>query len=260
MTAPQHFKDITLLITHYNRSSSLERLLATFRQLQVSFEAIVVSDDGSQSEHLAYIAELTKTYPFTLVTAAKNSGLGNNINKGQDAVRTPYTVYVQEDFVPSSLFSGRLLDAWQFMEDDASLDVVRFYAYFRYPSLKPFKNGFSEMRFKPLAIFNTYRKFYFYSDHPHLRRSNFFNKFGRYKEGVKGDVTEYKMMMSFLKNKARGLFYDDFTTLFEQRNSSDEPSTMHRRSYKNSTNVFISFVRHVFRHVKFNINYYLVKL
>lgn len=260
MTAPQHFKDITLLITHYNRSSSLERLLASFRQLQVSFEAIVVSDDGSAPEHVAYLTQLTQTYPFTLVTAAKNSGLGNNINKGQDAVKTPYTLYVQEDFVPSALFPGRLQDAFGFMETDASLDMVRFYAYFRYPSLKPFKNGFSEMQFKPLAIFNTYRKFYFYSDHPHLRRSSFFNKFGRYKEGVKGDVTEYKMMMSCLKNKAHSLFYDEFTTLFEQRNSSDEPSTMHRRSYKNSTNVFISFVRHVFRHVKFNLNYYLVKL
>ena len=31
-----------------------------------------------------------------------------------------------------------------------------------------------------------YKKFYAYSDHPHLRRSNFLEKFGRYSENTKG--------------------------------------------------------------------------
>ena len=33
-----------------------------------------------------------------------DSGLGNNINKGQDAVKTPLTLYVQEDFTPAAIF------------------------------------------------------------------------------------------------------------------------------------------------------------
>ena len=45
------FPQITLLITHYNRSSSLERLLSTVKMLGLSFGDIVVSDDGSKPEH-----------------------------------------------------------------------------------------------------------------------------------------------------------------------------------------------------------------
>ncbi len=46
-----HFPDITLLITHYNRSSSLERLLAAMQRTQCSFGEIIVSDDGSKPEY-----------------------------------------------------------------------------------------------------------------------------------------------------------------------------------------------------------------
>ncbi len=46
------FPNVTLLITHYNRSGSLERLLNAFEKLNCSFENIVVSDDGSKAFHI----------------------------------------------------------------------------------------------------------------------------------------------------------------------------------------------------------------
>src|SRR5690554_1095320 len=96
---PVHrFEDVTLLITHYNRSRSLERLLRAFQDLGFQFGGIVVSDDGSRPEHLERLHLLKEAFNFNLVTTPKNRGLGNNINKGQDAVTTPYTLYVQEDF------------------------------------------------------------------------------------------------------------------------------------------------------------------
>jgi glycosyltransferase involved in cell wall biosynthesis len=49
------FKDVTLLVTHYNRSQSLEQLLNSFVQLDCRFEDIVVSDDGSRPEHIDYL-------------------------------------------------------------------------------------------------------------------------------------------------------------------------------------------------------------
>jgi hypothetical protein len=57
-----HFPDTTLLITHYNRSGSLERLLATFESLGCRFADIVVSDDGSKPEHLEKVQALTAHY------------------------------------------------------------------------------------------------------------------------------------------------------------------------------------------------------
>jgi glycosyltransferase involved in cell wall biosynthesis len=254
MNGSFYFPGITLLITHYNRSSSLERLLASFEKLGCRFEDIVVSDDGSKPEHVEKIRSLHDTYTFRLITTPKNRGLGNNINKGQDAVKTPYTLYIQEDFVPLDTFPARLQDAIQLMNERKELDMVRFYAYFKYPYLTPVRNGFSEMRFR--IWYPGYKKFYMYSDHPHLRRSNFLEKFGRYPEGVNVEVSEYGMMMSFLKNKGNAIFYGEYKSLLDQVNSSAEPSTFKRNFWRESNNPFITAIRHLFRHLKFNYNYF----
>lgn len=245
-----HFKDITILITHYNRSSSLERLLKAFRDINCTFEDIVVSDDASEPEHLTKIAALNHEYLFRLISAKKNSGLGNNINKGQDAVKTPYTLYVQEDFVPTAAFAENFKNAYEIIKENQSLDIIRFYAYFKYPYLKPLKNGFSEMIFKPWHP--GYMKFYYYSDHPHLRRSDFLNKFGRYAEGMNVDKTEYRMCISFIQKKGKGLFFDKFNTLFLQINSSEEPSTaLYRPNWRARENLFILFLRSLYLQIKY---------
>jgi glycosyltransferase involved in cell wall biosynthesis len=232
------FDNVTLLVTHYNRVRSLERLLNAFKTLNVSFGDIVVSDDGSKPQVVEGLKQLQSTYNFNLITTPQNKGLGNNINKGQDAATTPYTLYVQEDFEPTSIFAGHFKDALQFMERDKGLDIARFYAYFKYPYTKPYDKGFSEMLFKISPLANNHLKFYVYSDHPHLRRSSFLGKFGRYPEGIKGDLTEFSMAASFIQKKGRGILFDDFTTLFYQKNSSDEPSTMGRASWRESKNIF----------------------
>jgi glycosyltransferase involved in cell wall biosynthesis len=254
MTAtPYHFETISLLITHYNRSRSLERLLTTFQRLNCTFGAIIVSDDGSKTPQLDYVKNLQPLFSFQLVTAPVNKGLTHNINKGQDAVKTPYVLYVQEDFDPTEAFPRHLADALAIMEERADADMMRFYAYFKYPHLVPYKKGFSEMTFnfwKP-----GYKKFYQYSDHPHLKRSSFPEKFGRYIEGTGTEEGEYLMMMTFLKKKGKAFFYENFQELFVQKNSSDEPSTVNRKTLRRSDNVFIGFIRLCYRHLKLNINY-----
>ncbi|HVX52406.1 MAG TPA: glycosyltransferase [Chitinophagaceae bacterium] len=250
MAGKYHFANVTLLVTHYNRSKSLERLLQSFRELECSFGDIVISDDGSKREHQDYIKQLQNTYTFTLVNTPVNRGLGNNINKGQDAVKTPFTLYIQEDFVPKAIFPEHFADALQFMEEDKGLDIARFYAYFKYPYLKPYGKGFFEMKFHSSPLYSNHLKFYFYSDHPHLRRSNFFQKFGRYPEGLKGDITEYRMALNFLYHHARGIFYNEFTSLIDQANSSAEPSTMNRAGWRESRNIFFLAIRAAYLKVK----------
>ncbi|WCT10570.1 glycosyltransferase [Mucilaginibacter jinjuensis] len=246
----QQFNAVTLLITHYNRSQSLERLLLAFAAQDISFGGIVVSDDGSKPEHQEYLQSIKDKYGFNLVTTPKNKGLGNNINKGQDAVTTPYTLYVQEDFDPFPGYGKHLADALSIMEKRKEMDIVRFYAYFKYPYLKPYRDGYSEMDFK--IWYPGYRKFHCYSDHPHLRRTTFFEKFGRYAEGLKGDRTEFLMALSFLKHKGKGMFYEDYKGLFDQINTDAEPSTMTltRSDFRQSTNPFIAFARAIYRNVK----------
>jgi glycosyltransferase involved in cell wall biosynthesis len=240
------FKEVSLLITHYNRSSSLERLLDTFFKQNINFGDIVVSDDGSKPEHLEKLISLQNTFKFRLITTPVNKGLGNNINKGQDAVNTKYTLYVQEDFEPKESFAAHFKDALSFMDNDNELDIVRFYAYFKYPYLKSVGKGYSQMLFRPALWAADHLKFYVYSDHPHLRRSSFFEKFGRYPEGIKGDITEYRMALSFVQKKGKGLFFDNFNDLFYQKNSSDEPSTMGRSNWRESRNPAILSVRSIY--------------
>ncbi|MBE9586350.1 glycosyltransferase family 2 protein [Mucilaginibacter sp. JRF] len=244
------FDTITLLVTHYNRSQSLQRLLQAFANQNINFADIVVSDDGSRPEHQDKLRELAVTYNFRLITTPQNRGLGNNINKGQDAVQTPYTLYVQEDFDPFPGYGEHLQDALDILNERPELDMARFYAYFKYPYLKPLRKGFSEMMF---SIWKPgYRKFHVYSDHPHLRRTSFFSKFGRYAEGLKGDRTEFLMAISFIKNKGKAIFYEDFKGLFDQINPADEPSTMKRSDFRQSTNPFVAFARMIYRNVKHN--------
>lgn len=244
-----HFPEVSLLITHYNRSRSLENLLMQLKRLELTFGDVVVSDDGSNHEHHKKVQHLQQKYPFTLIRSEKNRGLGNNINKGQDAIRTAYTLYIQEDFEPSDLFVSKLIDSIRFMSADTTLDIVRFYAYTVYPYLTEYGHGFSEMKFKRFGL--RYKKLHAYSDHPHLRRSSFLERFGRYCEGLSGDETEYRMSLSFIQNKGRGLFYNECYSLFTQ-NNSQEPSTMVRKSWLEDMFILTRIYRLFYRQFKYN--------
>jgi hypothetical protein len=257
MASSYYFKDITLLITHYNRSSSLERLLKACKDLNCTFEDIVVSDDCSQQEHIDKIYDLQKEYTFRLITAPENRGLGNNINKGQAAVNTPYTLYIQEDFVPLPAFPEHFIDAYQMMEEEPDLDFVRFYSYIRYPTLKPYKMGYSRLVYNPWSPF--YYKIYYYTDHPHLRRSDFLKKFGQYTEGVSVDRSEYRMCIAFIQQGGKGLFYTQYKTLLEQKNPESEPSTTPRDRLTMSKNPIIKLVRNLYRQCRYNYDLLMLR-
>lgn len=245
-----NFPDVTLLITHYNRSHSLENLLAVFERLNCQFGDIVVSDDGSKVEHSQHLKELQSDYGFRLITTPLNKGLGHNLNKGQDAVKTPYTLYVQEDFEPVAEFPETFAESLTLFKEHPEFDIIRYYSYIRYPYLKPYNADFSEMYIPAWA--RKYTKVYYYSDHPHLRRSNFFDKFGRYVEGIKPDKTEYRMCVSFIQHKGRGLFYTNYQQLFRQKNTQEEPSTYKQTLGSLTKNQLLVMLRHVYRMIKYN--------
>ena len=248
-----NLNNVTLLITHFNRTKSLTRLLNSFKNLDMIFSEIIVSDDNSDLNARKELLELQKEHNFNLIQTDQNKGLGNNINKGQSQVQTPYTLYIQEDFFPKEKFKGVIEAAIQLMEKSNDIDIVRFYAYGRYPYLRPYSEKFYEMKFS--LTLPGYKKFYYYSDHPHLKRRSFIDKFGRYAEGYNPEQTEYRMMMSFLQNKGKGIFYYDHKELFEHFNSSEEPSTMKRVNWRRSKFFIIAFTRDIYRHLKFNSDY-----
>lgn len=242
MSQGYFFKDVTLLITHYNRTRSLERLLASLTKLKCSFEDTVVSDDASRPEEMEKVKKLQQIYNFRLVTTPKNRGYGNCINKGEDAITTPYTLYLQEDFVPFDIFPEHFKDALQILNEDRTIDYVRFWALEdMHLNLKPYAKGFSEMEYK---LSNMYHyKFYQFSDTPNIRRNNFREKFGRYREGIFGDLTDYYMAISFLHNKGRGLFFNKYDSLFVHSDSEEGSRIRSGKNWKQSGNIFIRFLR-----------------
>ena len=256
-----HFNDISLLITHYNRSVSLGRLLNKMQELEISFKEIVVSDDCSKPEHQKNLAEFETIYGIKLVKAPINKGLANNLNKGQRAVQTPYTLYIQEDFVPTNKFLQALKDGYSIIKEDPSIDLVRFYAYRKYPFLKPLKHGFSEMIFR-FWYPNRYQ-FNCYSDHPHLRHSNFLEKFGPYQEGIKSDKSEFKMVISFLQKKGRAIITDNIKDILAQVNDSLEPSQVKRKKlrviFQRSESFPFVLFRFVFQNIKYRLQYLFQK-
>jgi glycosyltransferase involved in cell wall biosynthesis len=249
-----YFGSVSLLITHYNRSKSLHRLLAAMQNLNVTFGEIVISDDGSSYAHLQNLLEYQKIFNFRLITAPVNKGLPNNINKGQDAVLKPYTLYVQEDFVPSEIFPIKFQHSLEIMDERPDIDIARYWAYWKYPYLQSIRNGFSEMKFSIWKL--GYKKFYVYSDASHLRRSNFFQKFGKFLENLPSDRAEYLMMMSFIRHNGKAIYNDNYNDMFDHRNSDDEPSTVERDfiSYSEG-NPVITIIRNLYRNVKFNLDY-----
>ena len=236
------FKEVTLLITHYNRSRSLERLLSSLANLNCTFEDIVVSDDASRPEHLDEVKKMQSRYNFRLVTTPKNGGYGNCINKGMDKINTPYTLYLQEDFVPFDAFPKNFKNALDIMNEDQSVDYIRFWAIGKpYIDLKPYKHGFSEMVYR---FWNMHHlKFYQFSDTPNIKRSTFTEKFGRYREGIHGDLTDYYMAISFLHNKGKGLFYNDYEALFSHDNSDEASVSRPLTHWKQNLSLPIRIMR-----------------
>lgn len=250
------FDDLTLLVTHYNRSMSLEKQLNEFSK-QCSFAEIIVSDDCSNSQEIKKVIELQKQYNFRLVRSDSNKGLGNNINKGQKEVKTNFILYVQEDFVPFPEAVNIIYDGLNELQTSPELDIVRLYAYNKFPYLKEYKKGFSEMLFKP--IIKGYRQYYYYSDHPHIKRSSFLNKFGPYKEGITPEQTEYRMMINFLKRRGKGIFFNDYKSVFfiAADSVTKRTSWMHFRRQK--TYFLINVIRDSYRYLKFNLDYIFQK-
>jgi glycosyltransferase involved in cell wall biosynthesis len=262
MVAKHKFDRVTLLITHYNRSKSLAHLLKRCTEEGLEFEEVVISDDGSKPEHLAYVKQLQDAYAFKLITTPVNKGLGNNINKGQDAVNTPYTLYVQEDFEPTPDFAPNFINAVKLM-DNEDWDIIRFYTFpwAPFPYLKDYKFGYAEMLFKQSLWYLNHLKFRLYSDHPHLRRSNFFEKFGRYLEGERGDPTEYNMCMQFIMNRGKALLFNG-PDLFLHEHGAIEPNTMVRSKWKLSNSFLVSMLRTLYlkgKVVKSTIRYNKMK-
>ncbi len=250
MNSLYNLTDVTLLITHYNRSGALENLLQKFGALGVSFGDIVVSDDCSNHDHLHHVLKMQQRFGFRLVQSQRNKGLGNNANKGQAAVNTSLTLYVQDDFEPTADFVSNFESAISLMSED-KWDLIRFYFFpwDPFPYLKKYKHGFAEMLFRKQLWYMNHMKYRIYSDHPHLRKSDFNQKFGLFDESKHSDQAEYDMCLNFIAKGGKALMLNS-AEAFKQ-GSTREVSTMQRSSWRLRNNLPIKMLR--FLYLKYKV-------
>ena len=216
---------ISILTTHYNRSEALVLCLKAIEEvhLDVDYE-IVVSDDGSDQEHLDTIKTLNID---TLVLSNKNEGLASNLNKGIKACKGKYILYVQEDFLMLPEFKNVLKEGLELL-DAHILDMIRYRSNYRFKKLQACTENISKIPKFSLKNFhiNTFQ----YSDHPFLTTPSFFDTVGYYLDNTSVGYGETEFAIRILKSNARiGISKRNYFNNIEGVSSTVYSSDMRQR-------------------------------
>lgn len=177
---------LSVVVVTYNRAELLAATLASAKNAVSSLPASVgveflVADDCSDEPHRSTIASLDGV---RVVRTSVNSGLGANVNNALAAARGRFVLQLQDDWVwdDGSLTLGACME---FMEDNPDVGVLQLTGTFgdvgsevrtfRGVDYRVFRNDrapwIRDCRVRP------------YSDQPHLKRREFVEEVGAYREG-----------------------------------------------------------------------------
>lgn len=190
-------KQISFLITHYNRPKDLLQCLAAIKSLKVEDSEIVVCDDASLEEHLKTIQDYETDQ---LIVSKTNQGLAANINKGIAACQGEYIIYCQEDFLLSPQISRILPECLDLLQQ-GKLDMIRFTSNFAFNKLFPLTNAVSLI--PKFSFQNFLQNYYQYSDHPFVTKKSFYHRYGPYLEQTSGRYGETEYAIRILKSNAK---------------------------------------------------------
>lgn len=184
--------DVSVLFITYNRSDLLEIAFQSIRE-QMDFGSLrveyVVSDDATDAPNHLKILSM----PFDkFVIAERNMGLGNNQNKGIAATSGRYILQIQDDleFIGDKAL---VLTALEILESDHDIGIIQLIN--QTPSVphevRYLENGTRYLVFEndriPQIRDSGARP---YSDQPHLKRRQFCEDIGPYKEGIHMTIME----------------------------------------------------------------------
>lgn len=190
---------LSVLITSYNRPNALSACLEAIKAMDfdIPYE-VVVTDDGSKEEHISEIKTLKGI--DLLLTSEKNKGLGANLNKGIKACKGPYILYCQEDFLLKKELVPALKESFLLL-DDGNLDMIRFQANYKFPSLNHVSGHIYKI--PHFSFKNFYVNTFQYSDNPFVTKKEFYEEVGYYLEGERGDYGETEFAIRVLSFKRK---------------------------------------------------------
>jgi glycosyltransferase involved in cell wall biosynthesis len=190
-------KQISFLITHYNRPDDLLKCLKAIKNLNISDSEIVVCDDASQCQHL----ETIEGYEVDqLIVAKTNQGLAANINSGIEACQGEYIVYCQEDFVLDLQIRNFLPECLELL-DSRKADMIRFTSNSPFNKLIALTDAVSLI--PKFSFQNFLMNYYQYSDHPFITKKSFYRRYGNYLENTSGRYGETEYAIRILKSNAK---------------------------------------------------------
>ena len=190
-------KQISFLITHYNRPDDLLQCIGAIKKLEVVDSEIVVCDDASQEEHLKTIQDYEIDQ---LILSKTNQGLAANINKGIKECQGEYIIYCQEDFLLNPSITSILPECLDLLQQ-GKVDLIRFTSNFAFNKLIPLTNAVSLI--PKFSFQNFLQNYYQYSDHPFVTKKSFYDRYGTYLEQTSGRYGETEYAIRILKSNAK---------------------------------------------------------
>jgi len=191
---------VSVVFITYNRPDFLvDSIKAIRNNCKYPNLELIVSDDGTKPSIKKFLHDLAID---KLVTSETNQGLGANSNKGIKAATGEYILHLQDDFecVSTEPFIEKSI---QIIKNHSDVGLVRLHHSTRFPNKIDYKlpdgTPYSILGFdQPKDMKNN---IYIYSDHPHLKKSNFHDKSGYFTEGLKVGETEDDFCKRFNSNR-----------------------------------------------------------
>ncbi|PMP11311.1 hypothetical protein BCS93_08855 [Vibrio breoganii] len=204
---------ISVCIVTYNRLDCLVKTIDSIRNtldsINLDYE-IIVSDDCSP----IHVQEKIKNIHGIdhLFISETNKGLGNNTNKGLKHCRGKYIIQLQDDWI----YIGKpeyILNAMKILENNQSISIVNF---IKDQNCNYFTNYLDDIEYRILTTESSKESKVShlpYTDNPHIKRLNFHNEVGYYKENVPMTImeTEFARRISSFEDN---LIVDLSTDLF----------------------------------------------
>ncbi len=94
-------KKISVVVTNWNGLSLLKKYFLSVIESSDQASEIILADDASEDNSVAYVAELQKKYPqIKIISHPQNLGFGKNSNQAVTTAKGDYVVLLNNDIRP----------------------------------------------------------------------------------------------------------------------------------------------------------------
>jgi hypothetical protein len=155
--------------------------------------------DPKQNWYGKHLEDWCESNQIPLTYSDKPASLGSGMNLAQAKIQTKYGMIIQDDWYLKEPID--LCEGVDFMEENPDADLLRYC----WPGIDRVNVISDNRRFRKLDIKGSWP----YGDDPHIRRFDFRDKFGWYKEGPPHGISESNMKKVLIEKDAKVFITDE---------------------------------------------------